>query len=370
MARTPYKVIIWGPGIVGSILLKQAIERSDLELVGVLAYSEAKDGVDAGDLVGLTPAGVKVTIDQEAIFGLEADCVFFCPNVTAECEIDSEATNTVCRLLEGGKNVITSIGWWHPELHSSALAEKLEAACAAGRTSLHATGVNPGWLNERIVVGLTATCTNVSSIRVQEFNDNAQITSLSMMQAIGYGLPAGSKPWMENVGDRGYSESVALACHLLGLSVEGVEIEKNYIIADKDYELPAVSITKGSIAGLIYKYHAIVDGRRFFTLEEIWYIDRDTCPEAIEGDNGDFYTITIEGEPVSIKAKFELLASARENIRIREGDTVVPAYYATVVPMLQALPVTVGADPGLVYPFHFTNYVPDLREFASPIRHD
>ena len=41
------------------------------------------------------------------------------------------------------------------------------------------------------------------------------------------------------------------------------------------------------------------------------------------------------------------------------------AYYATALPMLQAIPVVVDAAPGIVYPTVFTTAVPDLRQLSA-----
>ncbi|MGH3584041.1 MAG: dihydrodipicolinate reductase, partial [Mycobacterium sp.] len=51
--------------------------REDLELVGVRVYSEAKDGRDAGELIGRPPVGVTATTDTAAILALDADCVIY-----------------------------------------------------------------------------------------------------------------------------------------------------------------------------------------------------------------------------------------------------------------------------------------------------
>src|SRR5271167_739519 len=109
--RSPYRVMVWGPGLLGSALIREIVAKPELELVGVLAYSPFKDGRDAGVLAGTTEAGVLATTDQEAIIAMDADVVLFCPQASAACDIDSEATNIVCRLLESGKNVVTSIGY-------------------------------------------------------------------------------------------------------------------------------------------------------------------------------------------------------------------------------------------------------------------
>jgi hypothetical protein len=175
--KEPYRVIVWGPGIVGSALLREIAAKSELDLVGVLAYSAGKDGKDAGELIGAAPLGVTVTTNKEEIFNLDADVVLHCPQNSSDVSIDSEVTNEVVRLLKSGKNVISSIAYHWPRLHGRELEDKLEAACAEGGATLHSTGVNPGFLNERLVTTLTGVCTTIRSIVVQEICDTSTIES-------------------------------------------------------------------------------------------------------------------------------------------------------------------------------------------------
>ncbi|MFA4836411.1 MAG: hypothetical protein WC749_10130 [Dehalococcoidia bacterium] len=364
--KPAYRVIVWGPGIVGSALIREILKKPELKLVGVRAYNPQKNGKDVGEVFGMgTPVGVRMTTNENEIFALDADVVLFCPNMSTQVEIDSEATNTVCRLLESGKNVITSIGWWYPPYHSQALADKLQNACKKGKTCLHSTGVNPGWLYERIVTTLTGASTSISYIKVQELSDNRSIDSANMIFGLGYGQDLSEKPWIENVGDRGYSETLAATCAILGVKLDRIESEKKYFVAREDIKLIPTTVKKGTRAGVNLLYHAIVEGRRFITLEEIWYIDLRDLPEGLLP--GDYYTITIEGQPVSIRCKFEMLASAEKNIEFREGDRTTPAYYATAVPMIQTIPIVCGAKPGIIYANAFANFVPALRDFKSPL---
>ena len=102
-----HRVIQWGTGTVGSEIVTAILDhRDDLELVGALVYSETKDGVDVGALVGRNPIGVTATTDVEHILKLDADCVLYTPR-TAHLD-------DVCRLLESGKNVVTTAFLFHP----------------------------------------------------------------------------------------------------------------------------------------------------------------------------------------------------------------------------------------------------------------
>ena len=58
------RIIQWGTGAVGREALATILDpRSGLELVGVKVYSDDKDGVDAGTLIGRDPVGVTATTD-------------------------------------------------------------------------------------------------------------------------------------------------------------------------------------------------------------------------------------------------------------------------------------------------------------------
>jgi 4-hydroxy-tetrahydrodipicolinate reductase len=70
-----YRIIQWTTGHVGKHALKQIIENSRMELVGVHVTSAANNGVDAGALCGIPDTGVRATRDVDALLTLDADCV-------------------------------------------------------------------------------------------------------------------------------------------------------------------------------------------------------------------------------------------------------------------------------------------------------
>ena len=80
--------------------------RTDLDLVGVKVYSEAKHGEDVGILVGRDPVGVRATADTAEVLAMPADCVLYTPR-TANLD-------EVCTILASGKNVVTTAFLFHP----------------------------------------------------------------------------------------------------------------------------------------------------------------------------------------------------------------------------------------------------------------
>lgn len=363
MREAPYKVVVWGPGVLGTLLLHEIGKLPELELVGVLAYSEAKDGVDVGTYLGRDAIGVSMTTDKEHIFALSADCVLFCTQATAGADITSETTKDVRRLLASGKNVVTAIGYHYPPFHGHELLDMLEAACLAGGTSLHSTGVNPGLFSERIATTLSAVCTRIDSVTVQEVGMGGTVDSVDMMRMVGWGQPPPPAPEIMEMALRYYGESITHACALLGRSVETVEPECSYVLANRDYELNDMVIPKDTMGCVIHNFTAIVEGRPFFRLEEYFIADPDLAPIPVPCTA--HWTITIEGAPTSISASIDMQPSFADPSRMAAPGDPPPAYYATGVPMIQAIPVVCTSPPGIVYPSVFTNNVPDLRMLES-----
>lgn len=357
--RPPYRVVVWGPGMLGSLLLREIAQLPELELVGVLAYSPGKDGVDVGEYLGTDPLGVTMTTNKERILGAQADCVLFCPQATAGADPDSQTTADVIRLLESGKNVVTAVGYHYPVLHGDGFAARLEAACRAGGASLHSTGINPGLLNERFMTTLSAVCTRIDSIVVQEIGVGGSVDSADMMRMIGWGQPPPPDPFILDMAARYYGESVTHACALLGRTVERIEPGCDFVVARRDYELKGMTVPEGTMGSVVHTFTGIVDGKPFLRLEEYFVADAELEPFPLSSP--DLWTITIEGAPTSVRASIAMQHSFARQLRFAAGDSTPPGYYATGVAMLQAIPVVVGAPPGIVYPSVFTRSVPDLR---------
>ena|ERR1700722_819023 len=112
------------------------------------------------------------TTDADEIAGLDADCVLYCARDFG----DWRADDVLIRLLESGKNVITSLAYFRAESRAPEVIERLENACQRGGSSLHASGINPGYVGERLGVILTGFSHDLEQVKIEEFFD---ITPLS-----------------------------------------------------------------------------------------------------------------------------------------------------------------------------------------------
>jgi 4-hydroxy-tetrahydrodipicolinate reductase len=130
--KSRYKLMVWGPGRMGSMCIWEIAQSKEFELVGVRTYSEKKNGIDAGEMVGIAPMGVKLTTDVEALLKIDCDCIVYTPHDMGDYKTDDELLS----LLAAGKNVVTVLPYQNAHLfREAAFVEKLNAACQTGQCS-------------------------------------------------------------------------------------------------------------------------------------------------------------------------------------------------------------------------------------------
>jgi len=180
------KVIQWCTGSMGRITLRQLIDRSDIELVGVYVTSDKKNGLDAGTIARRPDTGIIATNDIEAILKLDADVVIHTSLLTAPYETQNK---NVIRLLESGKNILSPNGFFDPELHGEDYAGALRNAAIKGEATLAGIGLNPGFIGERLALLLSGMSSDVKAIRTFEVVNVSDVPSVGLIQeTIGLGV--------------------------------------------------------------------------------------------------------------------------------------------------------------------------------------
>src|ERR1700679_620050 len=73
--RAPKRVVIWGTGFVGKMVIPEVVRHPAFDLVGVGVSSPEKVGRDAGAICGIGPIGIAATDDVEALIALRPDAL-------------------------------------------------------------------------------------------------------------------------------------------------------------------------------------------------------------------------------------------------------------------------------------------------------
>lgn len=340
-----YKVVQWASGNVGIEALRGILRNPELELVGLLVHGETKDGRDAGILCGMPPTGVMATRDKQAILALEADCVCYTPQVP---DLDD-----VCRLLETGKNVVTTSFLFHPASLGTTDLQRLEAACRRGGSSVHGTGINPGFIGDELVLAMSALSRRIDHVAVIERADWSQY-GLSAPQ-ITFDLcrfghepeDAGDHPYAQFMGDL-FLQSMRMVAAGIGLRLDGTRTSLDFELADREIRIGDRTVAAGTVAGQRYRWQGLHDDQAVVEIETQWtigHIEPNDWPKGPEG-----WSVIIAGDP-PMQATFNFDRS------IAEGPVIATAMHAvnSIAPLCRAgtgvmtfldLPLVCGAHAG------------------------
>jgi 2,4-diaminopentanoate dehydrogenase len=360
----PYRVVVWDPGGLGSVAIWELHRLPEFELAGVRAYTSAKHGTDAGDLLGIGPVGVLATADPNEAIAIDCDCVLYTPRDMGNHNTDAE----LLQLLSAGRNVVTPLPYQCAHrLREPEFLAALDRACRDGGATFHATGIDPDAISDRVVLGLTSMCTDISRLRLRE-QWEVDAVEPDLLALTGFGQPPGeaeagqvataiSTHFLNAIG-----RSLAEA---LGVQLDRVEESHLYVPADHDIVSRNITVkagTVGRVTHLFQAWSAAKGAQPFLTVELNWFVSHDMLPEGAHP--GEYWIIEIEGVP-SMRTAIDLRASLDTDARFYEIGSLrtEPGYHGTIAPCLQAIPLVTAAEPGVVGAFHPpVHWRQDLRQ--------
>ena len=290
------RVIQWATGTVGRHAVRAVAAHPELEIVGAYVYSDAKTGRDIGEICGIGPTGVMATSDADEILGTAADCVLYMPQGEMN---PMGALDDICRLLASGKNVISTAvtAFIYPKSCGPEVVERLEAACAQGRTSFHGTGIEPGWAAEVLPLTMSGLFARIDSLLVRELLDYSTYDSAVMLfDIMGFGKHPDEPVIMADPIALGatFRAPLMLLADGLGAVVEDFEHHREVAITDHPVEVTAGRVETGTVAAQRFGLSAVIGGRRALTLEHITRLGPDQAPDWPTGRG---WTVQVEGAP-------------------------------------------------------------------------
>ena len=362
--KQPVKVIVWGPGTVGSACLRQLLRSPGYELVGVLAYDPNKHGRDVGALVGGSPIGTLATTVKDEIFALDADIVLHAARPTDHTLMDQD----VVKLLESGKSVISATSYQYPFRHGRGHVEMLHDACRRGGSRLLGTGVHPGFMGEILALTLSGLCTEIDSLTIREFVNLAHQNNAQGLTMFGFNGDPMEQVKQDNplyhMLERYWGDTLAFLARIMFDEEARIERHTSFVAATEDVRIPAMTIAKGRTAAIRHVLTASIGGQPRLTVDEYLYHTPENRPYPYV-DAADFYEVEIEGRPSSLRMRMALKASMARDLDFWPGDPTPQAWYATATPMVQAIPTVLRAAPGLMLPEVARHFIRDVTKYLT-----
>lgn len=336
-----YRVIVWGTGNVGAAALRTVVANPTLELAGVVVSAAAKTGRDAGELCGLGRLGIRATSDARPLLDAGVDAVAYCASGDFR---PAEALDDIEACLRAGANVVSTSAYplYDPTSAPVELRERFEAACAAGRSSLFVSGVDPGYINDIVPLLLSGLCEEIHQIRSYEiFNYSTYHAPDAVRDLVGFGMPMDSVPPMvaPSVPTMVWGGMIRLLARALGIELDEIREVVERRPLERTVTTPVGTFEAGTQGALRFEIQGIVGGEAKIVVEHVTRIVDDIAADWPRAHGSGAHGVRISGRP-----NLELTIEPSDD----SGDSVGGGNASAAARIINAIPAVCAAPAGLL----------------------
>lgn len=281
------RVIQFGLGQIGTNIARTILKHGDMfELVGCVDEAPEKMHKDIGEI--FKPKGIynlQVAESVKALRRKKADIV-----IHSTVSFLPEAAEQVMSLVERGYNVITTAEeLFFLRRRDPKLYRKMDAAAKRKRVKILATGVNPGFVMDSLVLMLTAPCVSVSAVRVERMV-NLGRRRLALRRKLGVGLT--SDEFLERAatgrfGPIGLTDSAEFIAHHLDIKYDDIRSTMQPVLADHDHNGGDMFVARDHVVGVRHEVVVEKETREIVNLRLTMRVDATI----------EFDAVSVEGEP-------------------------------------------------------------------------
>ncbi len=244
------RVVQYGVGPIGAAILKLMREKQSLEIIGAIDKDPSKAGKDLGEVVGAedAPWGVPVVAEAEELLSQSPDVVMH----TTSSYLTNVAGQLTACLNAGCSVVSTCEELAYPFRKHPDLSRQLDNAAREAGVALVGTGVNPGFVMDKLVLTLGAVAQRVDSARAIRIVD-ASKRRLPLQKKIGAGMTPEEFRQQVAAGvikHHGLPASVALVADGLGLTVDDIAETIQPMMAEEKVVTEFLTVEAGQVAGV------------------------------------------------------------------------------------------------------------------------
>jgi len=261
-ARGPVvRVGIVGLGAIGREVLKAVVARPGLVLAA--AADPAFAGRDAGEVAAVGAAGVAVAASVEEALEIPVDVAL----VLTASSVSDMLPIVEAAAARGVDVVSTCEDLAYADFATPELARELDALARAAGITVLGTGVNPGFVMDRLPLTLAAACVRVDAVRVERVVDAAKRRG-PLRAKVGAGLTVAefeAGVAARQLGHRGLAESCALIGLGLGTPFDDIRTTIGPVVVGPGTEREGIA--PGRVAGLRQSAVGVRAGREIARLD-------------------------------------------------------------------------------------------------------
>jgi hypothetical protein len=281
------RAIQYGVGPIGVSIARLMREKQAIEICGAIDTDPAKIGRDLGEVVGAkdAPWGVKISGDAKGVLEQAVDVVIHSTSSSLAKVMDQ-----LLACLEAESCVVSTCEELsYPYRTHPDLAAKLDAAAKDWGVALVGTGVNPGFVMDKLVVTLAAVSQRIEHAKAVRIVD-ASKRRLPLQKKIGAGMSVDEFRTQVAAGvikHVGLPESVAMVADSLNLPVEEITETIEPVVAKERVQTEFLSVEEGEAAGVHQIARGAGGGKELVYLELQMFVGAK--------DSSD--TVTLTGHP-------------------------------------------------------------------------
>ncbi|QNJ91388.1 dihydrodipicolinate reductase [Mycolicibacterium fluoranthenivorans] len=339
------RIVVWGTGFVGSMVIAEIVKHPLFELVGVGVSNPEKVGRDVGEICGLgTPIGLTATDDVDALIALAPDALVHYGPTAAQADANIDL---ITRFLRAGIDVcstaMTPWVWPHMRLNPPSWITPIDEACAAGAASCFTTGIDPGFANDLFPMTLMGLCSEVRTVRASELLDYTNYTGDYEFE-MGIGKSPDYTPLLEHrdILVMSWGATVPMIAHAAGITLDEITTTWEKWVTPEDRKSAKGIIQAGNVAAVRFTINGRYRGETRIQLEHVNRIGLDAAPDWPTGNDNDVYRVDIEGTPsISQETAFRFTDGSGR-------DAAAAGCLATGLRALNAVPAVNALPPGWV----------------------
>lgn len=289
------RAIQYGVGPIGASIARLMREKQAIEIVGAIDSDPAKAGKDLGEVVGAedAPWNIAITADPKEILSESADVVIhstssYLPKVMDQLLACVEAESCVVSTCEELS---------YPFHKYPDLSAKLDRAAKDWGVALVGTGVNPGFVMDKLVLTFASVSQRIESARAVRIV-NASHRRLPLQKKIGAGLTVAEFRAQVAGGvikHHGLPESVAMVSDGLGLAIDEITETIEPVVAPEQVATEFLTVEAGQASGIHQIARGLARGAEKIFMELQMYVGAKESSDFIELTGHPTIHLTIPG---------------------------------------------------------------------------
>jgi hypothetical protein len=338
------RIVVWGTGFVGKLVLTEVLKHPEFELVGVGVSNPDKVGVDVGTLLGGDEVGVICTDDLEALVALRPDAlVHYGPTALYA----AENIRVMTAFLRAGVDVVSTAmtPWVWPWMTQNppAWVTPIDEACREGGSSCFTTGIDPGFANDLFPLTLMGLCSEVRQVRACELVDYTNYEG-DYENEMGIGREPEYTPLLEHTDIlvMSWGATVPMIAHAVGVELDEITTTWDKWVTDVPIKSAKGVIEPGHVAAIRFTINGVYKGETRIQLEHVNRVGADSASDWPRGNQDDVYRVEIQGTPsITQETAFRFTDGSGR-------DAATAGCLATGLRALNAVPAVNDLPPGWV----------------------